>query len=291
MEKFEKALQRARKETAGQVGTVGDGTGIPSAPSAAVNPQDAATRIAFSETPVEPRLLGEQAHNLIALDYTNPSADLFRVLRTQVLKVIKGLASPTVGICSAQTGEGKTFVAANLASSIALSQEWSALLLDLDLRRPALHRHFRMASNPGITEFLVGNVPLTNCVRSTQVPGLELLAAGTPIHNSSEALGSSRLESAFFALSRAMSNRVLVCDLPPLLVSDDALLFSAKLGGVILVVEEGRTKSRDVQRAVELLATTKIIGTVLNKSKTKSPRYSESYAKPARTHGMIGGST
>jgi capsular exopolysaccharide synthesis family protein len=280
MEKLEKALRRARNDQASHAPAPGKAPGVPPGPVAdALGSAEQASSAAPAATvrPAHDRKL-----DLVALDYANPSADLFRILRTQVLKALKKLDTRAVGVCSARAGEGKTYVATNLASSIALSQEWCALLIDLDLRRPGVHRHFGLTPVPGITDFLGSNVPLADCVRRTQLPGLEILTAGTPIRNSSEALGSSRLDDAFSALSRAVSNRIVVCDLPPLLMSDDTLAFSAKLGGIVFVVEEWRTRPADVQRSMELLASTHVIGTVLNKSKAKNTAYYYSTHSGAR---------
>jgi capsular exopolysaccharide synthesis family protein len=192
---------------------------------------------------------------------------LFRILRTQVLKALRKIDGTTLGVCSANAGEGKTFVATNLAASIALSQEQPVLLLDLDLRRPGVHELFKLESTPGVTEFLAGQASLTECVRQTALDKLQIFPAGHPIRNSSEALGSTQLASIFDQLRKAIPGRILVCDMPPLLTSDDTLMFSSKLDATILVVAEGQTRPGEIQRSLELLDAGTVIGTVLNKSK------------------------
>ena len=263
MEKFEQALAKARRDKA--EGATQARLLLEPAPEERPRADHGQKRVQ-TEPPIA----------LVALDYSNPVADLFRILRTRTLTALIKIESSTLGICSAREGEGKTFVAANLAASIGLSEEHSVLLIDLNLRRPGIHEYFQLSRSPGITDFLGGNVRLSECVRTSAVPRLEVVTAGTPIRNSSEALGSSELAKAFTELIRALPSRITICDLPPLLASDDDLIFSSKLGGVLLVVEENRTRPGDIQRSLDLLTSTRVLGTVLNKS-----RYGNSFNYPS----------
>ena len=275
MERFEKALAKARREKK----TSGTNTVPSDEPSNEVN-QSGTSTSALEQTQVKRDQLKDlraetaaPAYNgsLVALNFTDHTADLFRILRTQILNGLAKLGTTTLGLCSSRAGEGKTFVAANLAASIALSQEHAVLVIDLDLRRPRIHKLFNMDQTPGVTNFLSGTALLSDCIRKSAVPGLEVLPAGASIRNSSEALGSSQLAQAFAKLRDEIPSRILICDLPPILASDDALSFSSQLGAMLLVVEEGRTRPGELQRSLELLGSSKVLGTVLNKSKYTNP--------------------
>lgn len=276
MERFEKALAKARREKR----TSGIDTIVPAEESrigknqaSAATPASEQNHDEHDQKKYSPVDAEAPPYNgsLVALNFADHTADLFRILRTQVLSGLAKLGTTTLGLCSARAGEGKTFVAANLAASIALSQEHSVLIIDLDLRRPRIHKLFGMKQTPGVSNFLTATTPLSECIRTTIVPGVEVLPAGSSIRNSSEALGSSQLANAFAKLRDEDPSRIVICDLPPILASDDALSFSRHLGAILLVVEEGRTRPGELQRSLELLKSSKVLGTVLNKSKYTNP--------------------
>lgn len=263
MDRIEKALAKARREKAA--------AGRPGDPPAERQAGAAATETP-NFAPVDTKG-GMPPYNgsIVALNFDDATADLFRILRTQIVQALDKKKGSALGVCSARAGEGKTFVAANIAASIALSQEHSVLLIDLDLRRPTIHKLFRLDPNPGVTDFIGGNARLPDCIRRLAVAGLEIITAGTAIRNSSEALGSSELARAFAGLRAANPARIIVCDLPPLLASDDALMFGSQLDATLLVVEEGRTRPGEIQRSLNLLASSNLLGTVLNKSRYYNP--------------------
>ncbi len=92
---------------------------------------------------VPPRVLAEQ--RVIAGQRGHPQADVYRILRTQVLRRLGELGGNTVGICSPNASDGKSLTAANLAVSLSMVPTQTVLLVDLDLRRPDIHRHFGLS--------------------------------------------------------------------------------------------------------------------------------------------------
>src|SRR6185369_16275706 len=140
MERFEKALAKARREK-----RAGADTATLADKPRAETSQTSVAPSALEQAQVERDQLKDSrgeteapAYNgpLVALNFADHTADLFRILRTQILNGLTKLGTTTLGLCSSRAGEGKTFVAANLAASIALSQEHAVLVIDLDLRRP-----------------------------------------------------------------------------------------------------------------------------------------------------------
>ena len=122
---------------------------------------------------------------------------------------------------------------------------------------------------PGITDYLLNDASLTECLVNPGIERLVLLPAGQPVQNSSEVLGSPKMLNLAKELKMRYPDRLVVYDLPPLLAGDDALVFSPHLDGCILVVEERKTRAQEVHRALDLLIDAKLIGTILNKSQSE----------------------
>jgi len=271
MDRIEKALAKARK--AGPRPQNGEGN------------KESDGEEAYAERDERSLNAGSADRNqIVALDFSHPAANLFRILRAQVLHALRSAQRTTLGICSARPGEGKSFVAVNLAASMALSQEFPVLLVDLDLKRPSLHDYLHTSLSPGVTDFVGGALPIQDCIRPTDIKGLEILTAGNPILNSSEALGSQDVISGFKGIRQQNPRMLVIYDLPPMLISDDVLAFNAELDAIVFVVEERRTKLGEIQRALELIPREKLIGTILNKSRDNNPFPYSPYYSPGADH-------
>ena len=196
----------------------------------------------------------------------DPRADLFRMLRAQVKQRLAVSGGSTLGICSPIPGEGKTLISANLAVSMAMEANNTVLLVDLDLRQPKLAKIFGLSEETGMSDYLFGGAPLSDCLVNPGIDRLVLLPAGRALNNSSEALTSPQMVNLVKELKARYADRFVIYDLPPLLSSDDSLVFLPQIDATLLVVCEGLTSSGDVQRAIELLDERKLLGTVLNRS-------------------------
>jgi Mrp family chromosome partitioning ATPase len=213
---------------------------------------------------VSPAMLRE--NRVIAGFAKDPRADLFRMLRAQVLQGLAAVHGTTLGICSPNPGDGKTTIAANLAVSLAMDSNHTVLLVDLDLRQPKLSECFGLSPQIGMNDYLFEGAPLSECLVNPGIDRLVLLPAGQPLSNSSEALTSPQMVSLARELKARYPDRLVIYDLPPLLASDDALVFLPLIDAPLLIVCEGLTSAGDVRRAVELLDQRKLLGTVLNRS-------------------------
>lgn len=206
-------------------------------------------------------------------DTQEPAGHAYRMLRTQVLQRARANGMNAIGVVSAVNGEGKTLTAVNLAVSLAAEPNQTVLLLDLDLRRPALARTLELQVERGLESWLGGDEPTRNvCYGVEGLERLFVLPTLAPVPNSSETLASLSTRRLFNELKDRDTSRLLVVDLPPVLLSDDALMVAPLLDGVVLVVNERRTRREDVVRVVELLANTRIIGSVLNCSSESEQR-------------------
>jgi len=190
--------------------------------------------------------------------------DTYRVLRTQVLQRMTNAKMRTLGITSANPGEGKSLTAANLA--ISLAKKVPVLLVDADLRRPSIRQLFDLGPPTGLAEYLTGDNDIEECIFNPGIDMLNILPGGAPCINSSELLVSPKMLELVEALKRSDASRLIIFDLPPLLTADDALAFSPHVEAALLVVEEGKTTAAELERATELLQGTHLLGSVLNKS-------------------------
>ena len=120
-----------------------------------------------------------RANRIVAPFLEDPDSEVFRVLRTQVLHRIKQRNARTLGICSARPDEGKSLVAINLAISISGLAGQSVLLVELDLRRPSLHKALGMSVEQGIDDLLAGEAEVKDCLFSTGYEGLVILPAAS----------------------------------------------------------------------------------------------------------------
>jgi protein-tyrosine kinase len=210
---------------------------------------------------------------VISASDAQPAGNAYRMLRTQVLQRARSNGLNTLGVISAINGEGKTLTAVNLALSLAAEPNQTVLLLDLDLRRPAVARTLGLAAERGLDSWFGSDMPLRNVCYG--VEGLErfyVLPTVAPVSGSSEVLANIATRKLFTELKGRDPGRLLIVDLPPVLLSDDALTVAPLLDAVVLVVNERRTKREDVVRVVELLGNTRIVGTVLNRSSESEQR-------------------
>lgn len=196
-----------------------------------------------------------------------PLAEAYKRLRTQILQRMREGGNNALGIASPRADEGKTTVALNLAVHAAMEADRTVLLVDADLRHPGLCEALGLAPLPGLADYLVHDRPLDELLVHPGFGRCILLPAGAPLADSSEALGSARMQELAGELKRRYPDRLVIFDLPPLLESADGLAAMAWVDALLLVVEEGRTAADDVLRAAQLAGGNRLLGTVLNKSR------------------------
>ncbi len=204
----------------------------------------------------------------LAADGQNMTAEAFRVLRTNIQFAAAGEPITTLQVTSAGAGEGKTTVAANLATVLAQSGK-RVLLLDADLRRPRQHVFFGQRKKPGLTDAALLGVRLEQAVRATPVQGLSLLCAGTTPPSPVDFLNSDGFAKLLAQLARDYD--CVVVDSPPVLVSADAAVLAARVDGVTFVARMGQTDWRALDEAKKVLAQAgaRTIGVVANDLKPR----------------------
>ena len=212
--------------------------------------------------------------NLAALGTLSSVVESYRMLRTSVLLSTAGAPPKTILITSSQPGEGKTTTAVNTA--ISLSQLGaSVLLVDADLRRPAVHKAFKIPHTRGITNYLSSDTPLDDLIVKLPVPNLSVLPCGPIPPNPAELISSDRMKELLHALSRKFDH--ILIDSPPLVSVTDPVILSTMVDGTILVIQAGKSAQELVRRARRDLAAAgaRVIGVVLNNVNVKREGYDD----------------
>jgi len=198
------------------------------------------------------------------------TSDPFRLLRTQVLMQMRQNGWQTLAVTSPNRGAGKSTVALNLALSFAMEADHTALLVDADLRDPDVRNMLELEPGPGLVDYLLGDAALEDLLIHPNVGNLVVLPGGAPVANSSELMRSPMMGDLIRELRGRYRDRMIVFDVPPILVGADTLALSAFTDATILLVEECKTRRGDIARSCELLSNSNLLGIVLNKSRELS---------------------
>lgn len=190
----------------------------------------------------------------------------YKLLRTQVLQRMHEKGWTSLAVTGPEVGVGKTLTAINLAISVAENVNQLALLVDLDLRRPSIHKYFGFLPEYGLSDYLQGGVALHEVLVDAGIERLVLLPGNRPLSNSSEMISSPKMAELVTELKANDPSRLLIFDLPPLLSTDDMLAFSPFVDAALLVVKEGKTTREAIGHTVELMKGTHLLGSVLNHS-------------------------
>jgi len=196
----------------------------------------------------------------------DPAHVAIDMLRTQMLKILKERGWKRVAITSPTEGCGKTFVASNLAISMARGESRRVVLMDMDLRKPSLASIFGVGNPPNMREYLSGLcLPEEFYLRVGQNLALGLNA--TPEPSSAELILESTTRDVLSEMQELFQPDVVLFDLPPALTHDDVAAILPHVDGVLLVVGGGITKAEEVLAVERMLGDeTPLIAAILNKS-------------------------
>jgi protein-tyrosine kinase len=273
MSRIYEALKRAENErqtdprsgSALQVETVPVPTAADSEPRA---------ESAFFDQIVRRPWTPSQLH-LPTLADSGAAVEQFRSLRSSLYQIRDQVPLHTIVISSGIPGEGKTFVAANLAISLARNDERPILLVDADLRRPSIHKLLGACDSPGLNQYLSGSILLSGILQragesavateagTRALSKLALIPAGDhDDRQSPELAGNHRMEELVAALSLHFS--WIIIDTPPALAVTDAIDLARIADGVLLVARGEATTYGVAQRAQSAFSNVRVLGFVLN---------------------------
>lgn len=265
MKSLDKALSQAR---ARERLLCEDGTVVPT-PSVGrgADATKQLTILTREAMPLSPELINDQ--HLCVLEDSD-TADAFRVIRTQVLQGLRANDWNTLAVVSPTRGDGKSLSALNLGFAISQDSRNTALVVDLDLRSPSLHRMLGLEVERGVEAYLTcqPGVNIEQIMICVDNPRFAILPCVEPLNSygSSALLTSERSMSLVCELSQRYSDRVVIFDLPAVLDSDDVLSFLPQVDAVLLIVGEGISTKQQVQAAMVALGDKPVLGVVLNKA-------------------------
>jgi len=210
---------------------------------------------------------------LAPLEHAIPVADEFREIKRPLIDNAVKHAGVTnehmnlIMVTSALPGAGKTFCSVNLAASISIERELTVLLVDADVAKPHISSVFGLADRPGLIDLIEDDsLSMEDVLVRTDLNDIQVLPAGRKHAQSTELLASERMQALMQGLATRYSDRLIVIDSPPLLITSEAQALARQAGQIAFVVESGATTQQQIQEAIELLDRSKTINVILNKS-------------------------
>ena len=231
----------------------------------------------------------------------NRTTEEFRLIKRAVLEradkaQAEGVANANlVMVTSTREGEGKTFVALNLAFSIAAEQDRSVVLADADPAKSSIAQFLHLQVEHGLTDLLEDDaVQPEEVVLPTSIAGLSILPAGHHHALGSELFASERMGSLLRALCLVSPHGIVILDAPPVLATSEPSALARHVDQTVLVVEADKTSRAAIIEALNLIGICPNIGLVLNKARfrfgaVRFGAYYKSYYKPGKRHSAVRG--
>lgn len=210
------------------------------------------------------RLKSKEPRLISALDPLSPVKESLRTIRNSIKFASPDKALRSLTITSSVQEEGKTFLAVNLAITMA-SEGKKVILIDGDLRKPNVHNYFKLPNSSGVSNYLIGEAELKDVVIDSGVEGLKIIPTGPLPPDPGKMVDSKRMHAL---MSDALGNfDYVIVDTPPLMAASDSLMFGSQTDGMVLLIESGRASKKHVADILELIkhANINLIGAVLNK--------------------------
>lgn len=203
-------------------------------------------------------------------------AESFNTLRTTLLLSSAEAPPKRILVTSSIAGEGKTTTSVNLALTMAKSDS-RVVLIDMDLRKPSLHRVFNLRNSIGLSSYLAGGAE-RSILHKSQLENLVVIPAGPIPPNPYELLNSKRMKALLQSLESEFD--FIICDSPPILSVADSRLLSQDVNGLILVIRAGKTTYPMAANSIQLLrdVNAKILGVLVNAVLAKDQSYYEYYS-------------
>jgi len=200
-------------------------------------------------------------------------AELFKVLRTNILFPTDGQPPKTILITSALPGDGKSFVTSNLGIGIARGIEEHVLLIDGDIRRPSIHRRFGFDHVNGLSDYLVEGDDIAPILLKTPIDKLTILPAGDPPSNPTELMSSKKMKALVEEVKSRYDDRYILIDSPPPSMASETNAIAQYVDAIIIVACAGKTPRDAIEETIDKIGREKLIGMVLNQADRSSTKY------------------
>jgi Mrp family chromosome partitioning ATPase len=201
------------------------------------------------------------------------AAAAYRIVRARVLQKLRTMHWTSVGVTSPGPGDGKSITAINLAIAMARENNSEVFLLDLDMRSPSLCQTIGVEPREELVRYFTGEAKPDDVFFSVGIEHLTMAGSLASSEQSSELLANGKLEELFGFIRTSAANPLIICDLPPVLSTDDVLVVAPRVDATLVVVAEGRTKRDGLARTLEVLSDFTVAGIVLNRSKEATTDY------------------
>lgn len=227
-------------------------------------------------------IIGHVFHNdsknkIVITETTNsPISEAFRSIRTNLQFYSRGNEKQVLLLTSSYTGEGKSFVAQNLASVFALFGK-KTLLIGFDLRRPKLYQDFNLSNKIGMSTALINKASIAEIIQPTQIPNLEYISAGPIPPNPLELIASERTDQVFAQLKEIYD--YIIIDSPPVGVVSDAYLLMKYSDVNLYVVRQGYTHKEAFSNNIKHMIQKNIphVSLIINDVKARGMSYDYGY--------------
>ena len=196
-----------------------------------------------------------------------PAADAaYRLLRSRLANRVKRNNWFSLAIASPTQGDGKSVTAVNLAISVAREKQKPVFLIDLDMRNPSVCRFLGIRDIRPLPEYLLGHAKPEDVLFETSFPSLYVAGALTPTESASELLAGPKFSDLLAHIRLRSPDAAVIVDLPPVNVTDEALLVGSRVDAFLIVVSEGKTERAQLAQTLSTLGEFTVAGVVVNKS-------------------------
>jgi receptor protein-tyrosine kinase/non-specific protein-tyrosine kinase len=183
----------------------------------------------------------------------------------------------TLMITSTMADEGKSITALNLAMTMAQEYDHTVLLVDADLRKPALHKYLGMKPELGLFDVLTKGIDVGDVLVQTGIGKLVFLPSGDSLSNPVELFLSKKMKDLIYELKHRYTDRYIIFDAPPILPFAEVQSIAAIMDGIVFVVREGHAPLNAIKEAMSLLKNTKMLGVVYNDAQVSRDRQNYYY--------------
>jgi len=233
----------------------------------------------------------DPASRMVCLDdVASIAAEKFRVLAVRLKYLRQRRNLKKILITSSVPEEGKSVIAANLAASIASDKKEQVVLIEGDLRRPTISQRLGCEYSGGLTEYLKGNLSLTEIVYRVDPRGFHFVPAGPAEDDTFELLQSKNLPQLIEQLERVFD--WVIIDSTPVFPLADTGIWTKMVDGILLVARQGKTEKLPLQKTVASLDKSLLLGVVLNgfsdSMQQKYSKYYRYYRSAAAKHSSNG---
>lgn len=208
-----------------------------------------------------------ESTRIVAHDPSIKAGIFYDMLRTQVLHEMDENGWQFLAITSATAGCGKSVTACNLALSIARLTERSVLLVDMDMKKPKVAEYLGLKKGDGMLSLLEGEASLSSVMVEASIARNKVLVIPGEVckSGSSEWMASQNMATLLQTIKREFRSRLVIFDMPPMLIGDDVISILPQMDAVLLVAGVGTTSLSDIKQCHKHLKTTPVVRVVVNR--------------------------